>query len=139
MQMQAIFLALAIAMVSAQNDTKIKQGQACSETSQCRPNLVCNNWRNGSKLCQPAQCSVNEIGYTTVDDQKNPVDTAYHSAEKGTWDITMEMFLTYFDIFEVKDFFPNYMNDEDRDRQYDVFHYSGDWQENVTKPAENRE
>ncbi|TRY77754.1 hypothetical protein TCAL_13560 [Tigriopus californicus] len=58
MQIQVIFLALAIAMVSAQCDSKIKRGQACSETSQCRPNLVCNNWRNGSKLCQPAQCSV---------------------------------------------------------------------------------
>ncbi|TRY76195.1 hypothetical protein TCAL_02655, partial [Tigriopus californicus] len=57
MQIQAIFVALTIAMVS-ECDSKIRRGQACGETSECRPYLVCNNWTNGSKLCKPAKCSV---------------------------------------------------------------------------------
>ncbi|TRY76196.1 hypothetical protein TCAL_02654 [Tigriopus californicus] len=58
MHPHVLILTMLIAIVAAQCVGKIKRGDACRETSECRRNLVCNNWTNGSKLCQPAKCSV---------------------------------------------------------------------------------
>eukprot|EP00094_Tigriopus_californicus_P014449 TCALIF_14033-PA protein Name:"Protein of unknown function" AED:0.16 eAED:0.16 QI:0/1/0.5/1/1/1/2/55/110 len=49
-------VATVVVLCQSQADGSLKQGDECTASFQCADPLICNEWKNGPKRCQPREC-----------------------------------------------------------------------------------